>query len=90
MDWCLPLRLCGCEGYAQVLLRVVDHIRPGLVQWKKVEMRPNNKFKCGSNCNYLLELCRKLDMRMIGVGGNDISDGHKKLTLAVGQSVPII
>lgn len=26
-----------------VLLRIIDHIKPGSVNWKRVEKKPNNK-----------------------------------------------
>jgi plastin-1 len=25
------------------LLRVIEHLRPGTVEWKRVEMKPNNR-----------------------------------------------
>jgi plastin-1 len=37
-----------------VLLRLMDHISPGIVAWKQVEMKPTNKFKKVSNCNYVV------------------------------------
>ncbi|ETN97679.1 fimbrin-like 71 K protein, partial [Reticulomyxa filosa] len=38
------------------LLKVIDKIEPGTVNWKKVEMKPNNKFKKLSNCNTAISL----------------------------------
>lgn len=28
-----------------LLLKVIDKLKPGLVDWKKVDMKPNNRFK---------------------------------------------
>jgi hypothetical protein len=39
-----------------VLLKLIDKIQPGLVEWKKVEV-PNSIFKINSNCSYGVKLC---------------------------------
>lgn len=28
-----------------LLMKVIDKIKPGVVDWKKVDMKPNNRFK---------------------------------------------
>ena len=38
------------------LLKVEDYIEKGVVNWKKVEMKPNNKFKCVGNCGYAVNI----------------------------------
>jgi plastin-1 len=63
------------------LLRVIDKIEPGTVSWKKVEMKPNNKFKKLSNCNYAVVLGKQLKLSLVTTGGSDIVDGNKKLLL---------
>jgi len=65
------------------LLKVIDHIEPGLVDWKTVEKQPNNKFKKVSNNNYAVTLGKdkKLNLSLVGIGGSDIVDGNKKLIL---------
>jgi len=65
------------------LLKVIDHIEPGLVDWKKAEMAPNNKFKKCSNNNYAVNLgkTKELNLSLVGTGGSDIVDGNKKLIL---------
>lgn len=45
-----------------LLLKVIDKIKPNTVDWKKVEKNPNNKFKKGINCNYVIECCKKLNI----------------------------
>jgi len=65
------------------LLKVIDHIEPGCVQWKQVEMKPNNKFKKVANCNYVVVLGKQLKFSLVGIGGSDITDGNKKLLLAL-------
>jgi len=63
------------------LIKVIDKIEPGLVNWKKVEQKTNNRFKKLANCNYLIELGRALHFTLVGIGGADITDGQRKLIL---------
>jgi len=65
------------------LLKVIDHIHPGLVDWKQVEKQPSNKFKKVSNNNYAVVLgkAKELNLSLVGIGGSDIVDGNKKLIL---------
>jgi len=65
------------------LLKVIDKIEPGLVEWKQVEMNPNNKFKKVSNNNYAVVLgkAKQLNLSLVSTGGPDIVDGNKKLIL---------
>lgn len=68
-----------------VLLKVEDYIEPGVVTWKKVEMRPNNKFKCVGNCNYAVDIGKNAPMKfsLVSIAGDDIYDGNEKLILAL-------
>jgi len=65
-----------------VLLKVIDRIEPGSVKWKKkVERKPNNRFKKLSNTNYAVDLGKQMKLSLVGVGGSDITDRNKKLIL---------
>jgi len=66
-----------------VLLKILDHIQPGVVSWKQVEMNANNKFKKVSNCNYVVVLGKQFKFSMVNIGGSDIVDGNKKLLLGL-------
>ena len=66
-----------------VLLRVLDHISPGIVSWRQVEMKPSNKFKKVSNCNYVVVLGKQLKFSLVNIAGPDIVGGNKKLILAL-------
>jgi plastin-1 len=67
-----------------VLLRVMDKIEPGIVEWNKVNQQlPLNRFKMIENCNYAVDLGKKLKFSLVGIGGVDIVDGNKTLTLAL-------
>jgi len=67
-----------------ILLQILDKIEPGIVDWNRVNTKkPLNKFKQVENCNYAVELGKKLKFSLVGVAGSDIHAGNKKLTLAI-------
>eukprot|EP00467_Chlorarachnion_reptans_P015344 CAMPEP_0114538970 /NCGR_PEP_ID=MMETSP0109-20121206/30437_1 /TAXON_ID=29199 /ORGANISM="Chlorarachnion reptans, Strain CCCM449" /LENGTH=1609 /DNA_ID=CAMNT_0001723045 /DNA_START=34 /DNA_END=4863 /DNA_ORIENTATION=+ len=68
-----------------VLLKVLDKINPGSVPWKKVEMKPNNRFKKVANCNLLLRIGKSQTFRfsLVGIDGSNIEKGNRKFTLAL-------
>lgn len=65
------------------LLKVMDRVQPGIVDWAKVERKVNNKFKRVHNCNYVVVLGKEMRFSLVGIGGVDIVDGNKKLVLAL-------
>jgi len=67
-----------------ILLQLLDKIRPGIVNWKKVyTKKPLSKFQQLENCNYAILLGKDLKFSLVGIGGQDIQTGNKKLTLAI-------
>jgi hypothetical protein len=70
-----------CDGVA--ILKVMDKVQPGIVNWRSVNMSPKNKFKRVENCNYVVTLGKQLKFSLVNVGGVDIVDKNKKLTLSV-------
>ena len=66
-----------------ILLKVLDKISPGIVNWKKVDKNPNNIFKQNSNCNEVIETCKKLKLNIVGIGGGNIREGKKDYILAI-------
>lgn len=66
-----------------VLLKVIHKLDSTVVNWKTVDMKPNNKFKAGINCGQVVEACKKLGLKIPGIGGNDILEGNKKLVIAI-------
>jgi len=67
-----------------VLLKVLDEVVPGAVTWgRRVALDPKNRIKKVENTNYAVEICKTLGLSMVNVGGIDITDGNKKLILAV-------
>jgi plastin-1 len=37
-----------------ILLKVIDKLRPGLVDWKKVSNKVNSRIHIVQNCNYVV------------------------------------
>jgi plastin-1 len=66
-----------------LLLKVIDRVSPGSVNWKHVDDKPNNIFKKKQNCNVAIDSMKKGGFKAPGIGGGDIYDGNKKLTLAL-------
>jgi plastin-1 len=65
------------------ILKVMDTIQPGIVNWKKVNINPKNRYKKVENGNYVIETARAMMLTIINIGGLDIIDGNKKMTLAI-------
>ena len=68
-----------------VLLRLLDWLEAGCVDWRHVERNPTNKFKCISNLNAFLQICREhLHIHFVNIGAVDIySDSNAKYVLAI-------
>eukprot|EP00743_Colponemidia_sp_Colp-15_P000426 GILK01000487.1.p1 GENE.GILK01000487.1~~GILK01000487.1.p1 ORF type:complete len:651 (-),score=158.79 GILK01000487.1:343-2151(-) len=66
-----------------ILLKVMDHVQPGIVQWRQVTFKPNNKFKKVGNANYAVVLGKQMKFSLVGIGGVDIVNGTKKLVLGL-------
>lgn len=66
-----------------LLLKVIHKIDDTVVDWKKVEKNPNNRFKMGINCTQAIDAAKKLKLVTTGIGGTDILDGVKKNIIAV-------
>jgi hypothetical protein len=66
-----------------ILSKVIQKIDPKSIDMKKIDMAPNNDFKKNINNNACIEACKNMKLKMIGIGGTDLTKGDKKLTLAV-------
>lgn len=92
--FCLWLNSLGIDPYVNnlfedlrdglVILRAMDKINPGCVDWKKVAQTRVNKFKAVANCNIAVDLGHDpFAFSLVGIGGSDIQSGNKTLTLAL-------
>nr|XP_018901459.1 PREDICTED: plastin-2 [Bemisia tabaci] len=69
-----------------IIFQLYDIIKPGIVNWTKVHRKFSKlrKFmEILENCNYAVELGKQLGFSLVGIAGNDLSDGNATLTLAL-------
>lgn len=66
-----------------IILKVMDKIEPGVVNWSRVNLTPKNRYKKVENCNYVVALGKEMKFSMVNIGGLDILDGNRKLILAL-------
>lgn len=66
-----------------IILKVIDKVKPGSVNWKNVDEKSTNKFKKVVNCNEAIEASKKAGFTIVGIGGTDILEGNKKYILAI-------
>ena len=66
-----------------ILLKVIDKIKPGTVDWKKVELKTKNPFKIGVNCQEVIDSSKRSGFSIISIGNKDIQEGKKKHILAI-------
>eukprot|EP00163_Fabomonas_tropica_P012463 TRINITY_DN23769_c0_g1_i1.p1 TRINITY_DN23769_c0_g1~~TRINITY_DN23769_c0_g1_i1.p1 ORF type:complete len:627 (-),score=275.41 TRINITY_DN23769_c0_g1_i1:273-2153(-) len=92
--FCLWINSLGVEPFVNnlfenlkdglVVLKTMDIVSPGIVDWKKVNQKtPLNTWKKVENCNYAIVLAKQLKFSLVGIGGKDIADGNQTLTLAL-------
>jgi len=73
-----------------VIFQLMDFIKPGIVDWKRVKkeeqmskMAAKRLQEVLGNCNYAVELGKKLNFVLVGIAGSDIMEGNQTLTLAL-------
>jgi plastin-1 len=64
-----------------VLLRVLDAIEPGIVQWGRANLAPRQRKALVENCNYVVNLGRAMEFGLSDVAGVDIVDSHAALVV---------
>ena len=68
---------------AILLLKMIDKIKPGSVNWKIVELKSKNPFKIGVNCQEAIDASKRCGYSIISIGNKDIQEGKKKHILAI-------
>jgi len=68
-----------------LILQVMDAVKPGSVNWSKVNLSPTNIHQKVINCNYAvsLGLSKMFGFSLVGIQGKDVTDGNAKLILAL-------
>lgn len=68
----------------RILLKVIEKLRPNTVDWnKRYSNKLNSRIHIVQNCNYVLEICKQFDIKLISIDGVDIVDGKVTLTLGL-------
>lgn len=63
--------------------KLVDAMEPGSIDWSKIDLQPKNDFGKNINNTSGVKGCtEKLKIKLIGVGGPDLTKGDKKSILA--------
>nr|CAG8555590.1 4086_t:CDS:10 [Entrophospora candida]CAG8612271.1 6171_t:CDS:10 [Entrophospora candida] len=69
-----------------VILQAFEKLKPGIVNWKKVNKANNNnlsRFKQVENTNYAILIGQSLKFTLVNIQGADIVDGTKTLILGL-------
>jgi plastin-1 len=66
-----------------LLCKVLDKVSPGCITWKSVKDPPKTDFDRNINNNTACTACKDLKLKLIGIGGTDLTKGTRKLVLAV-------
>ncbi|ETO35178.1 hypothetical protein RFI_01896 [Reticulomyxa filosa] len=72
-----------------LLLKILDRIHPGCVNWMKVKVAPKNKWDYVLNCNLVIGIISKepYDLKTTNIGGVDIAEGKLKAILSVAGQI---
>ena len=67
-----------------LMLKVIDWIEPGVVNWAKIEKNPGkNQMKRSINCSAVIEAAKKLDCKIQGIDASQLLKGSWKAVLAI-------
>jgi len=67
-----------------LVLQVMDAVRPGVVDWSRVNLAPKHVYSKVANANYAVALGTKaFGFSLVGIAGADITAGNVKLILAL-------
>ena len=66
------------------MLKVINNLRPNVVDWKKHSNKSHSRIHIIQNCNYVVDICKDtLKAKIVGIGGIDIVDGKTTLVLGI-------
>ena len=67
-----------------LLLKIIDKIKPGTVNWKIIEQKNlKNVYKVGVNCQEVIDASLRSGYKIVSIGNKDIQEGKKKHILAI-------
>lgn len=66
-----------------IIAKVMHKIDDKVIEWKKIDMAPKNDFNRNINNNTCIDGGKKMKLKLVGIGGVDLTKKHRKLTLAL-------
>lgn len=67
-----------------LMLKVIDKIEPGIINWARIEKNPGkNQMKRSINASAVIEAAKKLDCKLPGIDASQILKGSRKAVLAI-------
>ncbi|XP_078483473.1 plastin-3-like [Ciona intestinalis] len=66
-----------------VLFQLYEQVKPGCVDWSKVDKKCKGRFQKLQNLQYAVEVAKQLGFVIVGIEGNDILAENETLVLAV-------
>jgi hypothetical protein len=70
-------------GDGIVLLKLLSHLRTGIVDWGKVDLNPKSLYQNIENVNYAISLAKIMGVVLVNVGWIDIVNGDKKMIFSI-------
>lgn len=80
---CFVIDLCEDVRDGLVLLKVMDKIQPGSVNWSGVNKNCKNVFERNANCDECERVANALGVKMVGVGAEDVREGNRSGVLTI-------
>lgn len=80
---CFVVDLCEDVKDGLVLLKVMDKIQPGSVNWSGVKKNCKNVFERNANCDECERVANALGVKMVGVGAEDVREGNRSGVLTI-------
>lgn len=68
-----------------LICKIIEKIQPGAIDWKMIRDPPRNEFDRNNNNNHAIKTIKSAlgrFVKLVGIGGVDISKGNRKLVLA--------
>jgi len=66
-----------------LLLKVIEKLKPGSVEWKNVKLEPRNNFDKVVNCNEAINACKRVPIAIVSTAGSDIHSSNRQLILGI-------
>lgn len=91
-NWIRSLKLSGdtsvkfdliADCQSLLLLRIFERLRPGILDWKKIEINPNNKYKKLANLSLFMAGLKEVKFEILSIGSMDIVDGDRHAIFSI-------